>query len=358
MSGRAIVCGLALLSFAACTSNEPPAPQSQTHWLAKCVVDDDCGGLSCICGSCAAHCAAGSGCAVDGLQTECQASTSPAVTALCEGHTPTSVCLVPCAGGCAFGQRCVGEACVPDTRAGSHGGDAATGDSGTSSPVSGGTGGVVGSGPLDASATDSGVGPADAGGALTDGGATPADASVTGVDCNANPPVFPSFDRSCNTKSDCAVGTLRYSCALVVTGIRASEADAYDAAARLCARQAPQGMCAAPPAFADDGSMSNGNVDIVPIVDCVAGECQTSFGVPTGTISCGPQGAQCDARTEICVEQVIVGVDGTYACEPAPASCPTNRSCDCVAATLCTGAYNECWNGGFDNVSCACSTCQ
>jgi hypothetical protein len=357
MTQRTVAWSLALLSLAACTSNEPPAPQSQTHWLAKCEVDDDCGGLSCICGSCAARCAAGDRCSVEGLQTECQASTSAAVSALCDGRATTSVCLVPCDGGCRFGERCVGNACVPDASASGHSVDAATGDSGASN-VSGGTGGVVAPPALDASTVDGGGAPADAGGALTDAGATPADGSIPGVDCGPNVNAFPSFDRSCSTQSDCAIGTLREPCSVFVTGIRASEADAYAAAAKLCESQLSPSMCPAGPSFADDGSMTTVPSNTEPLVDCVAGQCQTSFGVPTGMVSCGGDGTQCDARTQICVERVIVGVDGTYGCEPAPASCPTNRSCDCVAATLCTGAYNECWNGGYDNVSCACRTCQ
>lgn len=350
-----------MLSFAACTSSEPPSPQSQTHWLAKCDVDDECGDLSCICGSCVARCAAGVRCSVEGLQTECQPSTSEAASALCDGHAPTSVCLVPCDGSCTLGQRCVGAACVPDARASMSGGDAATADSGMSGAVSagrGGTGGAIRPGALDASAADGGAAPADSGAALADGGAALADGSIAGVDCRASPPEFPSFDRSCSTPSDCAIGTLSSYCGASVTGIRASEADAYAAAAQLCFSQLLPSTCPRGPSFADDGSMSNAPGNTQALVDCVAGQCQTSFGVPTGVTSCGGQGTQCDARTEVCVERVNVGVSGTYGCEPVPAGCETTRSCGCVAATFCTGAYNECWEAGYNGVACACATCQ
>jgi hypothetical protein len=126
----------ALLVASACHSSRMSGTQGQTHWLTACDGDSDCGDLSCICSVCVAACANGA-CAVDGLQTACFAADDGPVRALCEGAEPTPLCLEPCDGRCADGQRCVDGACIaaqdPMPRAGAGGSGGAGGSSGAPS---------------------------------------------------------------------------------------------------------------------------------------------------------------------------------------------------------------------------------
>lgn len=204
----------------------------------------------------------------------------------------------------------------------------------------------------DAGPLDTGV-DMDAG--LADGGGD-TDAGLPGVDCSQNPPVFPSFDRSCTVPSDCAIGTVQVDCCgtLTVTGIASSETRRFEEAAALCASQFPGCGCPTQPTYADDGTVATGTV--APVVGCVSGTCTTTF--PRPRTPCGPNGLACDAATEVCVARQPVGPGIAYSCEPVPAGCASDRTCGCVGQTLCQGSFDVCSDSGQNQIICECPVCQ
>lgn len=211
--------------------------------------------------------------------------------------------------------------------------------------------GVPDSGSPDTGSPDTGI--------VIDGGEPDGgdlDAGLPEVDCSQNPPVFPSFDRSCNVSADCAIGTVQADCCgtLTVTGINASEQQRFDEAASLCAGQFPQCGCPAQPTRADDGTVATSTAG--PIVDCLAGTCSTTFQGPR--TPCGPDGATCDTATEVCVARLPSGPSIAYVCEPVPAGCEADRTCGCMAPEFCTGAFNICNEDGPNQIICECPACQ
>lgn len=70
--------GLALwlgVLIAGCTRQHPEAGgDSSTHWLKSCGRDDQCGGLSCVCGLCSTECGASEQCDAFGSAATCVAS--------------------------------------------------------------------------------------------------------------------------------------------------------------------------------------------------------------------------------------------------------------------------------------------
>ena len=78
---------------------------------------------------------------------------------------------------------------------------------------------------------------------------------------------------------------------------------------------------------------------------------------PSST-GCGT-GPPCNYATEICVISTPVGPGESYACQPLPAGCDDDRTCGCVGATLCTGAFDTCTDRIPENtVACECPQCQ
>ena len=72
---------------------------------------------------------------------------------------------------------------------------------------------------------------------------------------------------------------------------------------------------------------------------------------------CGPD-LSCDSASEICVSHGPVGPAVLYACEPVPAGCESNRSCECAGATLCQPPFATCRDGGPNAIFCDCPQCQ
>ncbi len=119
---RFIVCAAVLASvwLVGCQSGSPQS-SSQTHFLAACDDDDQCGDLSCHCGVCTTVCGAatdGAGgalgtCSEDGAV--CIPKTDPGAVALCEGSQPEEpLCLVPCGDSpCSEGTHCFAGVCMP-----------------------------------------------------------------------------------------------------------------------------------------------------------------------------------------------------------------------------------------------------
>ena len=86
--------------------------------------------------------------------------------------------------------------------------------------------------------------------------ASETDGGLPNIDCTQNPPVFPSFDRSCLVAADCAIGTVQSDCCgtLTVTGINAIESQRFADAAAVCNSQFPDCDCRTQSTHADDGT--------------------------------------------------------------------------------------------------------
>src|SRR6187402_2630611 len=99
---------------------EPPAPgpqgDSHTNWLRTCNTDDECGGLSCLCGVCTAPCTADDACSA-APGSSCLPATHSGSVALCVGQAAPhgGMCLPTCSASddCGTGQTCVAGACQP-----------------------------------------------------------------------------------------------------------------------------------------------------------------------------------------------------------------------------------------------------
>ncbi|HMI93474.1 MAG TPA: hypothetical protein VK509_19010, partial [Polyangiales bacterium] len=190
----------ALLLSAACGDHHGASSQSQTHWLQTCDADAECGSeLACECGRCVAPCGANDRCDVAGLELECQARNSDAVQALCGAAEAKPLCLEPCDGSCASGQRCVAGACIAAGSTGSAG-------------ASGGDGGRAGQSGAGGSSGASGTGgtvPEGDGGTVSGGKIDPSTVPIT---CGADSPHFAAFDRECTLPSDCVIATYTGNC--------------------------------------------------------------------------------------------------------------------------------------------------
>lgn len=105
-----IACSVALLS-----SCEPESPQlgTQTNWLTLCETSDDCGELSCICGTCTRACSAEPDCH-DLTAATCIDRADQGAIAACDGQTPAeSFCLPRCGDEvCPAGTACVAGVCA------------------------------------------------------------------------------------------------------------------------------------------------------------------------------------------------------------------------------------------------------
>jgi hypothetical protein len=194
----------------------------------------------------------------------------------------------------------------------------------------------------------------DTDGSVGDGGG--GDGGVPGVDCTQNPPVFPSFDRTCSVATDCVIGTVQVDCcgSLIVTGINELEEQRFTDAAALCNSQFPLCGCPTQSTRADDGTRE-GAFSGPAIVQCVSNTCQTTF-TPNPT-PCGGN-LTCDPFTDVCVATSPIGPAIQYTCEPIPSGCEQDRSCSCAGATLCNPPFNTCLDTGPNQISCECLLCQ
>lgn len=101
------VLALAATSCGAKTS-DGNGTDSNTHWLARCSADNDCGdGLSCVCGACTRQCSSSGSC-------ESLDEGALCLDLLCDGE-PLAVCSLGCnePADCGSGTSCEGGACVP-----------------------------------------------------------------------------------------------------------------------------------------------------------------------------------------------------------------------------------------------------
>lgn len=115
---------------------------------------------------------------------------------------------------------------------------------------------------------DAGPGGADAGpGGGGDGGFT----------CGSTVMNFPTFDRSCASASDCVALRRPTDCCGngVVTGVAATDREAFEAAVAACLATLAECDCPAGPPVADDGT--TGTFGGEPSVECAGGVCTTTF---------------------------------------------------------------------------------
>lgn len=115
-----IVTALALC-LTDCSPDAGPKVGGETHWLALCSRDSDCGadGLSCVCNTCTRVCSGDEACG----SGQCYDPRSPLLRERCEEHSvgdSSGVCLAKCETDpdCGSRRSCVQGACVPDGTAG------------------------------------------------------------------------------------------------------------------------------------------------------------------------------------------------------------------------------------------------
>lgn len=108
-----IAIGLAMFG---CSPSDGPKVGGETHWLALCSHDSDCGDedLQCICGTCTKACEGDEAC----HGGQCYDSKSPVLRDRCEewdSNAAPAICLAQCErdSECKSGQHCVQGACVP-----------------------------------------------------------------------------------------------------------------------------------------------------------------------------------------------------------------------------------------------------
>ena len=110
------------------------------------------------------------------------------------------------------------------------------------------------------------------------------------------------------------------------------------------------GLVCAVGACGDDDSS---NVDAMLTVDSVAADGASLDGPSSTTTTCGS--LSCDRATEVCVS-CECGGPTSFACEPIPAGCSADRTCDCLAPTLCAptaaNPYAMCFDLGDNQIDC------
>jgi hypothetical protein len=168
----------------------------------------------------------------------------------------------------------------------------------------------------------------------------------------------PSFDRSCQSDSQCATVRRTINCcgSELATAVKQASVKAFEAAAASCDAQFPACGCAAAAPRADDGTRFD-DAHPYAVSKCTAGVCCARF-VAAAKTSCGPSAVTCDARTGVCVSRQPVGPAIVYECKPVPAQCMWTRGCACLRSSLCTGGFNSCSDVGENSIDCLCPLCQ
>jgi hypothetical protein len=202
-------------------------------------------------------------------------------------------------------------------------------------------GGALDAGFADANVSDAGI---DAGGADAGSDAGLVDAGPIdggwdgGIACSNIPDasVFPTFDRTCRTDSDCTIGMHLINCcgAQVALGLASSQAAAFAGAEAICDPMYGGCGCFSGNVTADDGEMAPGGSGASAIlVHCNAGKCETSVRPSTtcDTAECTP--------TQVCVQEcsgVRLPPDAgplPSVCVDVPPACATSSDCSCFGTT-------------------------
>lgn len=118
MPSVAAACLLVAWCFG-CSGKHGPQVGGDSHWLAACLEDVECGGeeLSCVCGTCTKACARDASCS-GGVGAACYDRGSPLLLQRCEDRSSApshGICLPTCKRNADCGARraCAQGACVP-----------------------------------------------------------------------------------------------------------------------------------------------------------------------------------------------------------------------------------------------------
>ncbi|MFN0246435.1 MAG: hypothetical protein ACKV2T_05980 [Kofleriaceae bacterium] len=72
--------------------------------------------------------------------------------------------------------------------------------------------------------------------------------------------------------------------------------------------------------------------------------------------TCNPQvcgsSSSCNVDTEVCVGNGPIGPSVQHACQPVPSGCENDRTCDCLAASLCPPNTAACSNVATNEIFC------
>lgn len=234
-----------------------------------------------------------------------------------------------------------------------NGGSAATGGSQNAGGATGyagspQAGGARSTGGTRATGGSSGTGAGPAGGSPATGGA----ASDAGIDpesvrCTRTDPVFPTFDRACNTTADCVLVRHTTSCcgSSLFMAINHTKVARFQAAERICDAQYPACGCASQGASAEDGTLIPWGSENQIVASCDNNVCRSRYSGKT--FACG---------TTTCTDQQVCSkFSGGPAGTPISYSCGqlgSCKSCACVdlnATPGCTCSESQ----GFITFSCA-----
>jgi hypothetical protein len=102
------------------------------------------------------------------------------------------------------------------------------------------------------------------------------------VRCDARPPVFPAFDKSCETDQDCTFGLHQVNCCggLRAVGFNLDELDRFRKAESLCQSQYPPCGCFDCRIITEDESAFCQGSGWKVLVRCQAGQCMTAAQAP------------------------------------------------------------------------------
>src|SRR5262245_60448893 len=77
------ICGFLSLDSSCSTTHTDEGTDSNTHWLERCDVDNDCGGLECLCGVCSVRCEDHGSCSPFGPDARCGEPVDSCSTPIC-----------------------------------------------------------------------------------------------------------------------------------------------------------------------------------------------------------------------------------------------------------------------------------
>jgi len=106
--------------------------------------------------------------------------------------------------------------------------------------------------------------------------AAPTGDAIAGVQCTGMSGMFPTFDKTCTTPNDCAIGVHQTNCcgATIALGLTKAEQSRFAAAEAQCVAQYPACGCPATPTVAEDGRNPIAGQSIV--VECQSRMCMTT----------------------------------------------------------------------------------
>lgn len=229
---------------------------------------------------------------------------------------------------------------------------AGTGTGGaTSTGATSSTGGAVGSG----GAVGNGGVVASGGVVGSGGGTVPPPGGTTGtggfdtsgVQCDASPAVFPTFETGCTDTSNCVLVSHQTDCcgSILMMGINHSEESRFAALETFCDSQYPACGCASFNVSAEDGTTVPSDAQSKIIVSCNNGTCTSQYSGQT--LACGDTKV-CTDMQYCSVQKSVTTGSATYDCLVPPTNC-TGCGCFSVLQVGCSCVETN----GIATVSCA-----